>query len=501
MGKPTGFLEYDRTEITYRPVEERKQDWKEVDLIGSNDELAIQGARCMDCGIPFCQSPAGCPLGNIIPDFNDLVYKGDWEEAMHRLHATNNFPEVTGRVCPAPCEQACTLNINIDPVSIKQIERAIADNAIREEWLTPEPPRQQTGKRIAVVGSGPAGLAAAQQLGRAGHAVVVFERQDRIGGLLRYGIPDFKMEKDLIDRRMVQMQGEGVEFRVNQHIGVNVPATELVDGYDAVVLACGAEKPRDLPIPGRELDGIHFAMDFLPQQNKRVAGDDMPGPDDDGAIHAKGKKVVVIGGGDTGSDCIGTSHRQGAVSVTNLELLPMPPEDRDDSSPWPWWPYKLFLSSSHNEGGEREYSVLTKRFLDDGNGNVRALEAIHVVWSDPDEHGRRQMQEVEGSEFEIECDLVLLAMGFVHPVHEGLVEQLKLALTDRGNVATDLDYRTSMDKVFCTGDMTRGQSLVVRAIADGRRTAYAVDGFLMGRSELPRGPKRDLPDMLAALEP
>lgn len=493
MGKVTGFLEYQRADIVKRDPKQRIGDYLEIDETLNPEDVRIQGARCMDCGIPFCQGPTGCPLGNIIPDWNDLVYRGDWEEALKRLHATNNLPEVTGRVCPAPCEQACTLNINNDPVTIKQIERTIANYGIEREWIRPQPALVRTGKRVAVVGSGPAGLAAAQQLARAGHTVVVYERQDRIGGLMRYGIPDFKLDKSLLDRRIKQMQAEGVEFRVNQHVGVNVSARELVDDYDAVILACGAEQPRDLPIPGRELKGIHFAMDFLRQSNKRVAGDSIP---DDEAILATGKNVVVIGGGDTGADCIGTSLRQGAKQVINLELLPQPPRERHPSKPWPWWPYKLMTSYAHEEGGEREFSVLTKEFLAAADGSVRALKCARLMWSEPDAQGHRHMQEVPGSEFEIPAELVLLAMGFTSPVHEGLVEELQLALTERGNVATDMNYKTSLDKVFSTGDMTRGQSLVVWAIADGRRTARAVDIYLMGTSELPPGPRRDLPDML-----
>ena len=493
MGKVTGFLEVKRRGVPYRDTVVRKNDWREVYNYNPKEIVVEQAARCMDCGIPFCQGDTGCPLSNIIPDWNHLVYQNDWEEAIKRLHATNNFPEVTGRVCPAPCEEACTLNINIEPVTIKQIERTIADTAAEKGWIVPQPPKVKTGKRVAVVGSGPAGLAGAQQLARAGHDVVVFEKADRIGGLLRYGIPHFKMEKEMIDRRMAQMQAEGVEFRANAHIGGEgkhgVPATQLLAEYDAVLLACGSEKPRDLPIPGRDMKGVHFAMDFLTQQNKRNHGDVISG---DVAIDAKGKRVVVIGGGDTGSDCIGTSHRQGASDVVNLELMPQPPEERAGDPPWPWWPYKLSTSHAHKEGGSREFAVATKKFIEDGKGQVRALQAIRLQWS-PD---RRKFEEIAGSEFEIPCDLVLLAMGFVHPVHEGLVKQLHLELDQRGNVATDMQWATSLEKVFCAGDMTRGQSLVVWAISDGRRAARAVDQYLMGNSELPKGRRRTLPDTL-----
>ncbi|RMF13066.1 MAG: glutamate synthase subunit beta [Candidatus Dadabacteria bacterium] len=491
MGKPTGFLEIERVDVSYRDVEERKADQQEVFAYNPTDTVVTQAARCMDCGVPFCQSDFGCPLSNIIPDWNHLVYEQDWPHALDRLHATNNFPEITGRVCPAPCEAACTLNINIDPVTIKQIERTIADTGFENgEALKPRPAAKKTGKRVAIVGSGPAGLAAAQQLARAGHDVTVFEKQDRIGGLLRYGIPHFKMRKDIIDRRIEQMEAEGVTFRPNTHIGVDVPATELVDQHDAVLLACGSEQPRDLPVPGRELAGIHFAMDFLRQQNRRNEGDTIP---EDEAIWAEGKRVVVIGGGDTGSDCIGTSIRQGAIEVLNLELLPQPPEQRAENPPWPWWPYMLRTSHAHKEGARREFAVMTRRFLGDDQGRVRALEVVRLQWNED----RSSFDEIPDSTFEIPCELVLLAMGFVHPVREGLIEQLELELTDRGNVATDRNWKTSLDKVFCAGDMTRGQSLVVWAISDGRRAARAVDEYLMGRSELPRGRRRTLPDMLA----
>lgn len=493
MGKITGFLDYERQGIPSREVAERKQDFKEIYKSRDKQDVEIQAGRCMDCGIPFCQGPTGCPLGNLIPDWNDLVWKGQWQEALERMYATNNFPEVTGRICPAPCEQACTLNINMPAVTIKQIEKSIGDFANSHEGFKPYLARRKTGKRVAVIGSGPAGLAGAQQLARAGHDVVVFERQDKIGGLLRYGIPDFKMEKGIIDRRMAQMEAEGVEFRVNQHVGINIEAKQIMNEFDAVLLACGSEKPRDLPVPGREAKGIHFAMDFLRQQNRRVSGEEVVSAAE---ISAKGKKVVVIGGGDTGSDCVGTSLRQDATEVYNLELMPTPPEERGHQAPWPWWPYKLITSHAHEEGGQREWSVMTKRFISDDSGQVKALEAVRLEFVDNPETGRREMKEIPGSEFQIECDLVLLAMGFVHPVREGLIESLGLVLDGRGNVATDNQWHTSLNKVFCAGDMARGQSLVVWAISDGRRAAYEMDQFLMGSTELPRGPRRDLPDLL-----
>jgi glutamate synthase (NADPH/NADH) small chain len=478
MGKITGFMEFERLAEPYEAPQERVRHWREFVARLSDEQAGVQGARCMDCGTPFCMS--GCPVNNIIPDWNDLVYRQDWKRAIDVLHSTNNFPEFTGRICPAPCEAACTLNINNDPVGIKSIEHAIADKAWESGWIRPQRIDRKTGRRVAVIGSGPAGLAAAQQLAHAGHDVVVFEKADRIGGLLRYGIPDFKMEKHLIDRRIEQMQAEGVEFRVNQHVGGNLDPKRLVEDFDAVVLAGGAELPRDLPVPGRELAGVHFAMDFLPQQNKVVAGDRVPDQ-----IMATGKHVVVIGGGDTGSDCVGTSNRHGAASVTQFELLPQPPQLEDKPLVWPYWPIKLRSSSSHEEGCQRDWAVATKRF-EGRNGKVEKLIASRVEWS-RNAQGQMVMQEVPGSEFEMKADLVLLAMGFIGPVQAGLVDALGVTKDPRGNVAANTDdYRSSMPKVFAAGDMRRGQSLVVWAIREGRQCARAVDEFLMGCSELPR---------------
>jgi glutamate synthase (NADPH/NADH) small chain len=481
VGKITGFMEIERKDRAYAPVAERVQFYREFVKALPDAEVSRQGARCMDCGIPFCQT--GCPVNNIIPDWNDLVYRGGWRQALDVLHSTNNFPEFTGRVCPAPCEAACTLNINDDPVAIKSIEQAIVDKGWQEGWIAPMVPARKTGKPVAVVGSGPAGLAAAQQLARAGHDVTLFEKNDRIGGLLRYGIPDFKMEKVHIDRRMEQMAAEGVTFRANTHVGVSLPASDLLADFEAVLLTGGSEKPRDLPVPGRELSGIYFAMDFLPLQNKKVAGDTVPNQ-----VVATGKHVVVIGGGDTGSDCIGTSIRQGAKSVTNFELMPQPPENEDKPLTWPYWPLKLRTSSSHEEGAERDFAVATKSF-NGKNGKLESLTACHVEWV-KDGKGGMAMKEVPGTEFTIPADLVLLAMGYVHPVHEGLVADLGVERDARGNVkaATDGDgcYRTSVAKVFAAGDMRRGQSLVVWAIREGRQAAREVDAFLMGHSDLPR---------------
>jgi glutamate synthase (NADPH) small chain len=472
MGKITGFLEFERNDRHYEPVEERIKHWREFVLPLPEPENRTQAARCMDCGVPYCHT--GCPVNNQIPDWNDLVYRGSWREASHNLHSTNNFPEFTGRVCPAPCEASCTLNLDDNPVTIKTIECAIVDRAFAEGWVKPEPPAVRTGKTVAIVGSGPAGLACAQQLARAGHDVHVFEKHAKAGGLLRYGIPDFKMEKHHVDRRIVQMAAEGVVFHYGAHIGVNVPAQKLLADHDAVVLTGGAEKGRELPIPGRELKGIHFAMDFLPQQNRRVGNE----PQADGApILAGGKHVVVIGGGDTGSDCIGTSIRQGALSVTNFEIMPQPPERENKLMTWPDWPLKLRTSSSHEEGAKRAFAVTTQKFTG-ADGHVQKLHCAQV-----DE----RMKPVAGTEFEIPADLVLLAMGFVHPVHEGLLAELALALDPRGNVKADtVSYQSSNPKVFAAGDMRRGQSLVVWAIREGRQAAHAVDKFLMGSTTLPR---------------
>ncbi len=472
MGKITGFLEIDRDDRDYQPVAERILHWREFVLPQDADKTQKQAARCMDCGVPYCHT--GCPVNNQIPDWNDLVYAGDWQEAARNLLSTNNFPEVTGRVCPAPCEAACTLNIEDVPVTIKSIECAIADRAIESGWIKPEPPAAKTGKRVAIVGSGPAGLACAQQLARAGHDVHLFEKHAKAGGLLRYGIPDFKMEKNVVDIRVAQMEAEGVTFHYHAHVGANVSADKLLDDYDAVVLAGGAEKARDLPIPGRELDGVHFAMEFLPQQNRRVSNEPLG---DVAPILANDKHVVVIGGGDTGSDCIGTSIRQGALSVTNFEIMPEPPARENKMLTWPNWPLKLRTSSSHEEGAERQFAVLTTEFIGEG-GRVKALRCTKVD---------DKFKPVPGTEFEIKADLVLLAMGFVHPVREGMIDGLKLELDARGNVKADtIAYRSSNPKVFACGDMRRGQSLVVWAIREGRQAAHAVDKFLMGTTNLPR---------------
>jgi len=473
MGKVTGFIELERVQEVALPVGERVRNYREFIVTLKEEDAARQAARCMDCAIPFCHT--GCPISNIIPDWNDLVYRHQWRQALDVLHSTNNFPEFTGRVCPAPCEAACTLNINNDPVGIKSIEHFIIDRGWEEGWVVPQPPAARTGKRVAVVGSGAAGMACAQQLARAGHAVVLFEKNDRVGGLLRYGIPDFKLEKHHIDRRVEQMRAEGVEFRVGVHVGGGgVSARELVDEFDAIALTAGSEDPRDLDVPGRELDGIHFAMDFLPLQNRRVAGDRGVPP-----LNAKGRRVVVIGGGDTGSDCVGTSNRQGAASVTQFELLPQPPVHENKPLVWPYWPMKLRTSTSHEEGCDRDWSVQTKEFRGEG-GRVRALVACRVEWRDG------KLRDVPGSEFEINADLVLLAMGYLHPVHPGMLDELGVKYDARGNVAADTDsYRTSADKVFAAGDCRRGQSLIVWAIREGRQCARAIDEFLMGATELP----------------
>jgi glutamate synthase (NADPH/NADH) small chain len=478
MGKPTGFIEIHRKKHPSRPVEERVHDWREVYLPYPAGELEKQGARCMDCGIPFCHQ--GCPLGNLIPDWNDLVYRDRWRAAIDRLHATNNFPEFTGKLCPAPCEGACVLGINDDPVTIKSIEAAIIDRAWNEGWVTPRTPAESTFKRVAIVGSGPAGLAAADQLNSAGHSVTVFEKADRIGGLLRYGIPEFKMEKKYLDRRLAVMEAEGVVFRTGVHVGVDVPAGRLVSDYDAVLLAGGSEKPRDLPVPGRELKGIHFAMEYLTLQNRRCEGDHVP---DTEFISAKDRHVIIIGGGDTGADCLGTAHRQGATSVHQLELMERPPDARMADNPWPLWPQIFRVSSAHEEGGERLYAVSTQRFSGDADGHVRALHAVKVEVVKRD--GRMQFVPVPGSDFEIPADLVLLAMGFVGPERGGLLESLRVTLTDRGNVARDQRWMTNVPGVFTAGDMQRGQSLIVWAIAEGRSAARAIDQYLMGESQLP----------------
>ncbi len=483
MGKVTGFMEFGRRDRPYRPVAERVRTWREFVTPLPEAEVRTQGARCMDCGIPFCHT--GCPVNNIIPEWNDLVYRDNWRDALTVLHSTNNFPEFTGRICPAPCEEACTLNINDDPVTIKTIECAIIDRGWAEGWLAPEVASRQTGKRVAIVGSGPAGMAAAQQLSRVGHEVVVLEKENRIGGLMRYGIPDFKFEKYQIDRRIDQMEAEGVIFRTNVHVGIDMPAPQLLDGYDAVLLAGGAEQPRDLEVPGRELAGIHFAMDYLVQQNKRVAGDDVPGEGEAGALVARGRHVVVIGGGDTGSDCIGTANRQEAASITQLEILARPPEHEDKGLTWPDWPLKLRTSASQEEGVERDWSVLTKAFRG-SDGKVQALRCCRVEWR-AGADGQMNLTEMPGADFELRADLVLLAMGFVHPVHQGLIEELGITLDDRGNVAADTErYQTSTPKFFAAGDTRRGQSLVVWAIREGRQAAHAIDEFLMSETELPR---------------
>ncbi len=479
MGKITGFMEFERTERPYAPVKERVKTWTEFVAPLSDQDVKTQAARCMDCGIPYCHSGQsgtthGCPVNNQIPDWNDLVYRGNWREALANLHSTNNFPEVTGRVCPAPCEASCTLNLDDNPVAIKTIECAIVDKGWAEGWIVPQPPEKKTGKKIAIVGAGPAGLAAAQQLARVGHAVHVYEKNARPGGLMVYGIPDFKMEKDAVNRRVSQMEAEGVTFHCNAHIGVTHKIEDLEAKHDAVLLAGGAEKPRDIPVPGRDLGGIHFAMHFLPQQNRRVAGEALGQGTDD---LATGKHVVVIGGGDTGSDCIGTSFRQGAKSVVQLEIMPAPPAHENKTLTWPHWPLKMRTSSSQEEGAKRDFAVTTKRF-EGKAGQVTKLVCARVD---------KNFKEITGSEFEIPADMVLLAMGFVAPVADGMIARLDVELDKRGNVKADeREYRTSRAKIFAAGDMRRGQSLVVWAIREGRQAAHAIDKALMGRSDLPR---------------
>ncbi|MFL2821178.1 MAG: glutamate synthase subunit beta [Alphaproteobacteria bacterium] len=473
MGNPIGFLEIDKKDRNYEDPKDRLKHFKEFIVPLTNEEVSKQGSRCMDCGIPYCHQ--GCPVNNLIPDWNDLVYKHEWKKALDTLHSTNNFPEFTGRICPAPCEAACTLNLTDNPVSIKTIECSIVDYGWQKGWIKPQLPKKHTDKKVAIIGSGPAGLACAQQLARLGHSVVVYEKNERIGGLLRIGIPDFKMEKTLIDRRMAQMQSEGVQFKTNSEIGINISTNQIIDNFDAVSVCIGSEVPRNLEVKGRNLKGVHFAMDFLSQQNDMVAGKTIS---KDMLISAKGKKVLVIGGGDTGSDCVGTSNRQGATSVHQLELLPQPPVNENKQLTWPNWPMKLRTSTSHQEGCERQWSILTKSFEGNENGEVTKLICVEVEWK-KSEDGSMKMIEVEDSEFEIEADLVLLAMGFVHPIHEGLVNNLSLKLDQRGNVEADeISFKTSSDKVFVAGDCRRGQSLVVWAISEGRKCAERIDNFL-----------------------
>jgi glutamate synthase (NADPH) small chain len=469
MGKTTGFMEYSRELAPRRPVLERVNDWFEIYQDFPEENLRQQGARCMDCGVPFCQS--GCPVNNIIPDWNDLVYSGRWKEAVRQLHATNNFPEFTGRICPAPCEAACVLGINQPPVTIKQIEKNIVERGFKEGWIRPEPSKTRTGKKVAVVGSGPAGLAAAQQLCRAGHGVTVYEKADRIGGLLRYGIPHFKMESTVLDRRLEQMTVEGVKFITNAHVGTDISVDELRNNFDAIVLAGGAEQPRDLKAAGRELKGIHFAMEFLPQQNRRCLGDTI---DPEIEISATGKRVVIIGGGDTGADCLGTCHRQKALSVHQFEIMPMPPQERSPQTPWPMWPLQLRIEGAHEEGGVREWSVATAKFSGDAEGRVAQLHGVRVG-------APPKFEPVAGNEFTLDVDLVLIAMGFSGPVRNGMIEQLGVTLDARGNVSADENYMSSVPGVFAAGDMRRGQSLVVWAIAEGRKAAEGVNSYLQAK--------------------
>ena len=486
MGKPTGFMEYKRELPTRRPVELRILDWNEIYTDFPDDKLRTQGARCMDCGIPFCHGPMGCPLGNVIPEWNDLIYRNRWRDALEMLFKTNNFPEFTGRICPAPCEEACTLGINEKPVTIKNIEVSIIEHAFKEGWVQPHPPDKRTGKKVAVIGSGPAGLGCAAQLNRAGHEATVFERADRIGGLLMYGIPNFKLEKNVVDRRVKLMEAEGIKFATNANVGFNVKVEDLRRDFDAIVLCGGSTKPRDLPVPGRDLKGIYFAMDYLPLQNKKNQGDNIP---DDQFISAKGKHVIILGGGDTGADCLGTAERQGAKSIKQFELLPKPPDGRTIDMPWPYWPMIYRTSSAHEEatgifGSDvRDFSINTKSFAGE-NGVVKKLHGIRLEW---EMQGSRpvKMKEAAGSEFELDCDLCLLALGFLHPEHPGAVEQLGLEKDPRGNVKVAENYMTNVPGVFAAGDMRRGQSLVVWAISEGRQAARGIDQFLMGQSDLP----------------
>ena len=480
MGKPTGFKEFKRSTPSRLPVSIRLGNYDEFYEEWGEEEAKAQGSRCMNCAVPFCMG--GCPLGNIIPDFNDLVYKGNWEEALKELHSTNNFPDFTGRICPAPCEASCVLNINEDPVTIEHIEKEISDRGWKEGWIKSSPPQTRTGKKVAVVGSGPAGLASAQQLNRAGHKVTVYEKNDRIGGLLRLGIPDFKLEKKVVERRVDQMRSEGIDFITNAYIGKNIPIQKLIDEADAILLTGGSTIPRDLPVGGRDLNGVHYAMDYLTQQNKINSGEII---DPSERISAEGKRVIILGGGDTGSDCLGTAHRQGAEIVHQRELLPEPPTDRLDGDMWPNWPMTLRTSSSHEEGGTRDYNILTKRFSGE-NDQLEKLHGVRLDWGEPDSTGRPKMIEIEGSEFELDADLVLLAMGFLHPEHDGMLSDAEIELDSRGNVMTDDNKMTSVPGIFSAGDMARGQSLVVWALAEGREAARGVDQYLMGSSSLPR---------------
>ena len=479
MGKSTGFMEFQRRTPEKRAIAERLRDSKELYNTWPEKDIKDQGARCMNCAVPFCHT--GCPLGNLIPEWNHLVYTGQWESALVRLHSTNNFPEFTGRICPAPCEPACVLSINQDPVTIEYIEKAIVDKGFEEGWIKPEPPKTRTGKNVAVIGSGPAGLAASQQLNRAGHTVTLFERDEYIGGLLRLGIPDFKLDKNIVQRRVDLMAEEGVIFKPNTEVGVDISVEDINKEFDAICITIGACEPRELPVAGRDLYGVHLAMDYLPQQNRRIAGDNI---DPSESISAEGKRVVILGGGDTGADCLGTAHRQGAEIVYQLELLPKPPETRGSNNPWPQWPLILRTSSAHEEGGSRDYNILTKGFSG-SQGKVERLDAVRVEWGKPDESGRPVMSEIPDSAFSIEVDLVLLAMGFIHPEHEGLIKDLGIDLDDRGNISTNSDRMTSIPGIFAGGDSVRGASLVVWAIAEGRQVAHGIDKYLSGQSNLP----------------